>query len=463
MAVGTVSTRILTDIANAIRYQAGVATLYKPREMAAAVAALDGTDAGGYQAQPCMALESGVLPESVFSDIADAIRGQNGLSTLYAPGDMAAAILALEWDVGYKVRALLLDNGTLEINYYERRTSVTGGRIVQVFEIDPAGYSSASARSYDSIKLLVKKVYIDSTIAGLGITNCNYWFNAFSNCTEVRGFENLSGMTSANQMFTSCSSLETIYATSFSNSGLSGSLMFNSCNRLVGGTDGFVPSSTSGASVCKLGAGGVLTDPNNDARTWFYAHFYEDGEGVLTATATPDSSRTLRATGRICAIGKYTGLGFTPWDGVTGATHRQNLTSATFAADMAMFSYLNLNYLFYSCTNLASISGLGNLSGVRSMRYTFSSCAFTMIDFRGFDPSTLTDLFYTFSGCSHLTTIYADSTWALPTSGITGSQCFYSCSTSLVGGNGTVWASNKTAYSYLRIDKAGTQGYMTAA
>ncbi len=99
---------------------------------------------------------------------------------------------------------------------------------------------------------------------------------------------------------------------------------------------------------------------------------------------------------------------------------------------MATFSYLNLNYLFYSCTNLASISGLGNLSGVRSMRYTFSSCSFTTIDFRGFDPSTLTDLFYTFSGCSHLTTIYADSTWALPASGITGSQCFYSCSTSLV-------------------------------
>lgn len=363
MAVGTVSTSILTDIANAIRYQAGVSTTYKPREMAAAVAALDGTDAGGYQAQPYMTLESGVLPESVFPDIADAICGQNGESTLYAPGDMAAAILALEWDVGYKIRALLLDDGTLEINYYERRTSVTGGRIVQVFEIDPAGYSSASARSYDSIKLLVKRVYIDSTIAGLGIKNCNYWFNAFSNCTEVRGFENLSGMTSANQIFTSCGSLETIYATSFSNSGLSGSLMFNSCNRLVGETDGFVPSTTSGASVCKLGAGGVLTDPNDDRRTWFWAHFYADGEGVLTASSMPDSTRELVASNRICAIGKYVGLGFTPWDGMTGPTHRQYLTSATFASDMAAFSYLNLNYLFYSCTNLASVSGLGNLSG----------------------------------------------------------------------------------------------------
>ncbi|MBQ9006236.1 MAG: hypothetical protein IJ092_07660 [Atopobiaceae bacterium] len=239
--------------------------------------------------------------------------------------------------------------------------------------------------------------------------------------------------------------------------------MFTGCTRLVGGTDGFVPSQTSGASVCKLGAGGVLTDSGNGARTWFWAHFYEDGEGVLTATATPDSPRTLRATGGICAIGKYVGLGFTPWDDVTGSTHLQYLTSATFASDMATFSYLNLNYLFYSCTNLASISGLGNLSGVRSMRYTFSSCSFATIDFRGFDPSTLTDLFYTFSGCRNMTTIYADSTWALPSSGLTGSQCFYSCSTSLVGGNGAVWASSKTAYTYFRIDRAGQAGYLTAA
>ena len=109
------------------------------------------------------------------------------------------------------------------------------------------------------------------------------------------------------------------------------------------------------------------------------------------------------------------GLGFTPWDGAAGPTHRQHLTSAAFAADMATFSYLYFNYLFY-----------------------------------------------TFSGCSHMTTIYADSTWALPTSGITGSQCFYSCS-SLVGGNSTAWASNKTAYTYFRIDTASAPGHITIA
>lgn len=48
-------------------------------------------------------------------------------------------------------------------------------------------------------------------------------------------------------------------------------------------------------------------------------------------------------------------------------------------------------------------------------------------------------------------------------SGITGSQCFYSCSTKLVGGNDTVWASFKTAYTYFRIDTASTPGYITVA
>lgn len=463
MTVGAVSTRILTDIANAIRFQAGVATLYKPREMASAVAALDGTNAGNYQAQPYMALESGVLSDSVFADIADAIRGQNGFSTLYAPGDMAQAILDLVWDVGLKPRAVLTSLGTLEFNYVDGRHCYSGGVPVDAWEIDPAGYSSASARPYDSVKLQVRKVVFHSSWAQVGMTNASYLCNAFQSMTEVLDFENLNGITSAAQMFASCPMLETIYATAFSNSGLSASFMFNGCNRLVGGTDGFVPSSTSGASVCKIGVGGVLTDPNADGRHWFYAHYYDDGEGVLTATATPEAGRGLRASGRICAEAKYVGLGFTPWDGVTGATRRQHLTSATFAADMVGYSSLNFQRLFYSCTSLASVSGMGNLSGVRSMRFMFSSCAVTTLDFRGFDPSALTDLYYAFSSCSSLATIYADPTWALPTSGISGSQCFYSCSTNLVGGNGTVWASSKTAYTYFRIDTASTPGYITAA
>ena len=127
MTVGTIATSILTDIANAIRFQAGVATLYKPSQMAAAVLALDGTNAGNYAAQQYKQLQSGVLSDSVFEDIADAIRAQNGLSTQYQPGDMAAAILALTWDVGLKPRAVLPSTGVLEFNYVDRRRIVSGG------------------------------------------------------------------------------------------------------------------------------------------------------------------------------------------------------------------------------------------------------------------------------------------------------------------------------------------------
>ena len=81
-------------------------------------------------------------------------------------------------------------------------------------------------------------------------------------------------------------------------------------------------------------------------------------------------------------------MGFTPWD----STNRPQLTSVHFAADMGTFPQLSLIYLFYSCTNLAAVTGMGNLGNVRSMRYTFSSCAFTTLDLRGFDPSHLTDL-----------------------------------------------------------------------
>lgn len=106
MAVGTIETSVLTDIANAIRFQAGVATLFTPGEMATAVTALDETNEGNYQAQIYMTLESGILSGHVFEDIADAIRGQNGSTDTYLPGEMAAAILALSWDVGLKPRAV---------------------------------------------------------------------------------------------------------------------------------------------------------------------------------------------------------------------------------------------------------------------------------------------------------------------------------------------------------------------
>ena len=458
MTVGTIETSVLTDIANAIRFQAGMATTYKPREMAAAVLALDGTNAGNYQAQPYKQLQSGVLSDSVFADIADAIRAQNGLSTLYAPGDMAAAILALTWDVGLKPRAVLGSNGTLEFNYVDRRRMISGGVPVDAWEVSTTGYGSAGARPWDSVKLQVTKVVIDSSFASVGVTNCSYWFSGFTELLEVVGFESLSGITTATQMFSSCSSLETIFATSYTNAITSGSGMFYGCNNLVGGTDGFVPTSTSAGSVCKLGTGGVLTDPSADTRDWCKVYVYSDGYVEFTAAGSADAQKTLLSSGRLCVNAKYKAAGIIP-----GYEHRAQFRTVVFRSDMGTFATINMNYWFYSLTAITSFVGIGNLANVHEMQFAFSSCqGVTELDFTGFDPSHLTNLYYCFGGCSALTTIYADSTWALPSSGVSGTQVFYNCR-NLVGGNGTAWSSSNVGYAYMRIDRAGQAGYLTAA
>lgn len=80
---------------------------------------------------------------------------------------------------------------------------------------------------------------------------------------------------------------------------------------------------------------------------------------------------------------------------------------------MAAYGEVNLNYWFYEHQAHTGVAGLGNLSGVREMRYTFNSCkALVSLDLSGMDSSSLEDLTYTFSGCDALATIWADAGWA---------------------------------------------------
>lgn len=185
MAVGTIDRGVLTDIANAIRVQNGGTDTYLPSEMAAAVLTLDGTKEGA----PFQAAETsgtGVISDSMFDAIADAIRVQNGLAETYKPGKMAPAILALIWDVGVKMRAILLADGTLEFNYRDGRSSdVPGAVILDAWGVDAAGYSSASARPWDDVKLDITRVVFDSDFSQGGLTNASYFFNGFLNLVEV--------------------------------------------------------------------------------------------------------------------------------------------------------------------------------------------------------------------------------------------------------------------------------------
>lgn len=458
MAVGTIQRSVFTDIANAIRVQNGGTDTYLPSEMAAAVLALDGTKAGApYQAPPTSG--TGVISDSVFDAIADAIRAQNGLAETYKPSEMAPAILALSWDTGVKIRALLLSDGTLELNYRDgRSSSVPGAVILKAWEVDPAGYASAGARPWDDDKLSVTRAVIDEDMESSALASAAYLFHGCENLVEVEGFGHLVTPTNMNQMFVSCASLETIWADSFYGSVESGTLMFSGCRRLVG-ERGYVPEQSDDHLNLHFESTGVLTHPDGseDEREWFRCFLYADGELVLTAATAPETGRELVSSGRLCANARYNSVGYQPW-----YDHRNDVEAVGIAADMATYDHVNTNYWFYGHQSITDVTGMGNLHGVREMQHTFNSCTgLAEIDLSGLDPSSLEDLAYTFGGCASLVTIWADADWALPTSGVSGFQTFYQC-TSLVGGAGTTYASSRAGYQYMRIDGVGGAGYLTA-
>ena len=396
----------------------------------------------------------------MFSGIAEAVRAQNGEATRYRPADMAAAIRALEWDVGLKPRALLLDDGTLEFNYLGRRTSTLGGRVLAAWEVATGGYAYASGRPWDERKQEVVRVVFDGSFADAGVDSGKNWFNGLLHLREVRGFEALSGMACGDMMFASCPVLESVYAAFFDTAALqSGTNMFYGCSRLVGGT-GYVRSNGGGADICRFGDAGLLTDPADDRRRWCVGTVYADGLLEVSASGAADAARTVLATGRVCANARYDAVGSAFW-----YEHRAVVERAVFAADMAgacAGSGMSLNYWFYGFGKLSAVEGMANLPGVREMRYAFNACtSLAALDLRGFSPAALEVLALTFSGCSALTTILVDAGWALP-SGCGGGMTFYGC-TSLVGGSGTVYSASRTNYDRMVIDGLdGKMGYLTA-
>lgn len=97
MALGVVESRHLTDIANAIRTQNGINADYTPYGMKVAVERLDGTR-GPYKGQAqYKGRPAGKVHDWILEGIADAIRGHNGLDKRYRVDEMAQAILDLTW------------------------------------------------------------------------------------------------------------------------------------------------------------------------------------------------------------------------------------------------------------------------------------------------------------------------------------------------------------------------------
>lgn len=456
MSVGTIATKVLTDIANAIRQQNGANSLYAPAQLPAAVATLDGVKSGDGRIEPYKELGRGVLSDKVFAKIADAIREQNGTGARYAPDEMAAAILALEWDGGLKPRALLLSDGTFELNFLDGRRTTTDCDIVRCWNVAES-YATPSERPWNTERDSIKRVVFHESWQGSGICDYTRWFDGCTSLVDVSGFENLGSQLKLGYMFASCTGLETVYATEFDPSAADSCFgMFYGCRCLVGG-EGYVPSISEGRQMLSLGPSGALTDPGNDLREWAWCHLYADGE-LTIGDEEQGNGREELANGRICLTAAYRATNFRPWynDG-------DKVLKATVLPGAKSKGQTNISYWLYNCGNCAAVEGLGNLAHVQEMDQAFNTCSsIEVLDFRGFDPKELTSLVYTFAGCAKLKTIYVDESWSLPDSA-SGSGTFLGCE-ALVGGQGTAYSASYTnSYRWFSIDRGEDDpGYLTA-
>lgn len=470
MALGLIDQAVLADIANAIREQNGTATTYKPADMAAAVLALDGTKAGAGTTVTLPA-KTGVISDGVFSAVAAAIRSQNGTETKYKPSEMGDAIRALTWDTGVNMRALLHSDGVMEINYVDGRQSLhSTAEVTNVWEVSTDGYASYTDLPWYSERQMVKKLYIDSSVASVEWPNVSYLCGYLPNVTDVYGLENLMGVTNVGFLFATDGSLEMIWDAGFDKSGVtSGAYPFNGCYRLVGGHL-TVAQNTSSRSLLHNGTGGLTTNPSDDQRKWVYFYVYpvygsdgtlSDYEAIVDATGETDfgliSSRGTWM--RVVGNTEYKTYLSMPW-----ADIRSSICSFTFYENMDSFTGLSMAYWFSECKHEGFFVSGWEHAHPTSIYLLFQNCSgVTTLDLRGFDPSTITKWGYAFANMSSLTTIKVDSTWELP-SGLSSSaknQCFYG-SKNLVGGNGTAFDSSKVSADMAVIDTTDTPGYLTA-
>ncbi len=140
------------------------------------------------------------------------------------------------------------------------------------------------------------------------------------------------------------------------------------------------------------------------------------------------------------------------------------LTNLTFGDNFKTANVTDMQYMFYGCFGLTNLTFGDNFktSSVRNMTSMFAHCyALTSLDLDdNFNTSNVTYMNNMFGSCTALKTIYATNKFT--TDKVTESSNMFYGSTSLVGGMGTKYDSQKKDATYARIDGgASAPGYFT--
>ncbi|NHM14454.1 hypothetical protein [Xiamenia xianingshaonis] len=455
-------TAIMADIANAVRERNGSSRLYRPGELAGAVLALDGKGAGG-GTHEYSGIERGLVNDAVFKGIASALRLHTLSKRTYKPRDMGAAIRALDFDATERPRALLHDDGTLELNVYAGLRTDLDADVACVYEVPTGGGAPAWLEAADAIRA----VDFRPSMQVANVADMSGWFEGCAKLVRVRGFDNVApSLVRVDGMYAGCTWLDTIEADFAVAQRARAGEPFGGCMKLVG-TDVALVSEDAAGDALHTGEHGVVVYKGADKRRFINANLYSGGTLTFTLSE-PTGQYDCISTGRLCA-----GIAYGAPDAMPYHALRDRVKSVQFKRGICGYADMSLDWWFSGCDAIRGFTGWENLFHsmylgdvgklvtyrAKSMRHTFDGCALSSIDLTGLDPAGLVDIEGCFAGCANLRAIKADAAWELPGQ-CAGNEVFAGCAR-LVGGNGTQWSEAAVGASMAAIDRDGRPGYLS--
>lgn len=315
----------------------------------------------------------------------------------------------------------------------------------------------------------IQTVVFDESFKHARPKSCGQWFYCFEGLTKIEHLDylNTSEVENMREMFSKCTSLETLDLSSFNTEKVTNmfEMFVGSTNlRTINLPKGFIGSNVTDlngmfrgcASLTELDLSGSNAEKVKDMGWMFYGC---DALSNLNLSGFKTGSLTdMRYLFSSCQSLESLDLSGFNTENVSSMVSMFSLCSSLRSLDLSSFNtskVIDMNLMFYNCTNLESIDlSSFDTENLQRMDYMFCSCTkLEMLDLSSFATPNMTSMLSAFQYCKNLKTIYVTS--AFTTDKVTEGRTAFAGCVNLPNYN-----PGKTG---VEMAHTGEGGYLTAA
>lgn len=315
----------------------------------------------------------------------------------------------------------------------------------------------------------IQTVVFDESFKHARPKSCGQWFYCFEGLTKIEHLDylNTSEVENMREMFSKCTSLETLDLSSFNTEKVTNmfEMFVGSTNlRTINLPKGFIGSNVTDlngmfrgcASLTELDLSGSNAEKVKDMGWMFYGC---DALSNLNLSGFKTGSLTdMRYLFSSCQSLESLDLSGFNTENVSSMVSMFSQCSSLRSLDLSSFNtskVIDMNLMFYNCTNLESIDlSSFDTENLQRMDYMFCSCTkLEMLDLSSFATPNMTSMLSAFQYCKNLKTIYVTS--AFTTDKVTEGRTAFAGCVNLPNYN-----PDKTG---VEMAHTGEGGYLTAA